>query len=272
MARRARNWEDRSAHVAPVESFDPMDLPDEGRSESLDPIETGDPRYIAHIEGRRSVLEDCGEPFESLEAAVAWARERAPTVWVRLRGEDERRPAGEAQGALHEDPSTWVPVQTAATDATDGLMAVEVRQGFRRRSAPLTDLLISRLLALGPVEQVVRGRDVGDMHLLDRPLKAGSFGLAVPEGGRLTCAALVRVPLGQDSPLAYAQRLIDDEVQEVLRAADAPRDENDPMAQIGPEWSVRARPARRLRHFSAMDEFEQDQLVAGPDGRSALSG
>lgn len=85
MQRRPRDWVDRTGHVGP--------------------LEPGGTEYVAHIEGRRSVVEDCHEPFESVEAAVAWARLRAPVVLVRLDGEDFRRSAGEQPFA----PEPWLP-------------------------------------------------------------------------------------------------------------------------------------------------------------------
>jgi hypothetical protein len=75
LGRRADDWDARTGHVAP--------------------LEPGGKQYVAHVEGRRSVVEDHGEPFDGVEAAVAWAREHAPVVLVRLDGEDFRRSAGE---------------------------------------------------------------------------------------------------------------------------------------------------------------------------------
>jgi hypothetical protein len=82
MSRRPRNWDTRTGHVAP--------------------LEPGSARYVAHIEGRSSVIEDHREPFDDVGAAVAWARERAPVVLVRLDGEEFERSAG--AGALGRAP------------------------------------------------------------------------------------------------------------------------------------------------------------------------
>ncbi len=91
--RRPRNWDDRTGHVAPVEP--------------------GDGRYVAHVEGRRSVLERHDEPFEDVQAAVAWARERAPAVLVRLDGEDFLRSAGERPLAGQPGLPPWPPQASA---------------------------------------------------------------------------------------------------------------------------------------------------------------
>ena len=86
--RRRRNWEDRTGHVAPD-------------------FEEG--KYVAHIEGRRSIVEGRREPFDGVEAAVAWARERAPVVLVRLDGENFRRSAGERPFAAEPELLPWPP-------------------------------------------------------------------------------------------------------------------------------------------------------------------
>ncbi len=85
MSRRPRNWDSRTGHVAP--------------------LQPGSARYVAHIEGRSSVVEHHGEPFDDVAAAVAWARERAPVVLVRLDGEEFERSAGERPFA----PEPWLP-------------------------------------------------------------------------------------------------------------------------------------------------------------------
>ena len=87
--RKPRDWDDRTGHVGP--------------------LEPGSHEYVAHIEGRRSVVEDHGEPFDGVEAAVAWARERAPVVLVRLDGEQVRRSAGERSFALEPWLPPWPP-------------------------------------------------------------------------------------------------------------------------------------------------------------------
>ena len=86
---RPRSWDDRTGHVAP-----------------LDP---GGTLYVAHIEGRRSIVDDHGELFEGVEAAVAWARERASVVLVRLDGESFRRSAGERPFAPQPELLPWPP-------------------------------------------------------------------------------------------------------------------------------------------------------------------
>jgi hypothetical protein len=87
MTRRARNWDDRTGHVAPC-----------------DP---GGGQYVAHIEGRGSVVEEPVEAFDDVHAAVRWARERAPVVLVRLDGEDFRRSAGDRPFAAEPDLPPW---------------------------------------------------------------------------------------------------------------------------------------------------------------------
>ncbi len=86
--RRPRNWDDRTGHVGPD-------------------FQTG--RYVAHIEGRRSIVEDHREPFDGVEAAVAWARQRAPVVFVRLDGENFLRSAGERPVAARPGLLPWPP-------------------------------------------------------------------------------------------------------------------------------------------------------------------
>jgi hypothetical protein len=92
--RRPRNWDDRTAHVGP--------------------LEPGDVRYVAHIEGRRSVVDRHNEPFEDVRAAVVWARERAPVVLVRLDGEDFLRSAGERPFEAEPWLPPWPPQSSSA--------------------------------------------------------------------------------------------------------------------------------------------------------------
>ena len=73
------------------------------------PLDPGVARYIAHIVGRRSVVEDHDELFDDVDAAVAWARERAPVVLVRLAGEDFRQSAGERQLDAEPELPPWPP-------------------------------------------------------------------------------------------------------------------------------------------------------------------
>jgi len=87
--RRPRDWDDRTGHVAPLER--------DGR------------QYVAHIEGRQSVVDEHSEPFECVEAAVAWAQARAPVVLVRLDGENLRRSAGERPFAPEPELLPWPP-------------------------------------------------------------------------------------------------------------------------------------------------------------------
>jgi hypothetical protein len=83
----------RTGHVAPDETRDPSN-------------------YVAHIEGPRSVVDRPDGPFASVEAAVEWARARAPVVYVRLRGESFRRSAGREQPATEPDMPPWPPDQS----------------------------------------------------------------------------------------------------------------------------------------------------------------
>ena len=64
------------------------------RTGHVAPLDDASPRYIAHIEGNASVLDDAPEPFDSIDAAVEWARARAAIVLVRVAGENFRRSAG----------------------------------------------------------------------------------------------------------------------------------------------------------------------------------
>lgn len=94
---------------------DRSDVP--ARSGHVAPDETRDPsKYTAHIEGKRSVLEHAPRPFDTVEEAVAWARERAPVVLVRLRDENLIRSAGELPLPAAPDMPRW-PAERSAKDA-----------------------------------------------------------------------------------------------------------------------------------------------------------
>ena len=82
-----RNWDERTGHVAPVAP--------------------GSQTYVAHIEGRRSIVADHADPFACVEDAVAWARHRAPVVLVRLSHEEFLRSAGERPFAEQPDLPPW---------------------------------------------------------------------------------------------------------------------------------------------------------------------
>jgi hypothetical protein len=88
MSRKRRG--DRSGHVAPDESLDPD-------------------RFVAHIEGRQLVLESAPESFADVSEAVAWARERAELVLVRLPDEHFVRSAGERAPPWDPDLPRWPP-------------------------------------------------------------------------------------------------------------------------------------------------------------------
>lgn len=92
--RRPRNRDDRTGHISP--------------------LEPGDGRYVAHVEGRGRVVERRDEPFEDVGSAVAWARERAPVVLVRLDGEGFRRSAGERSFAARPWLPPWPPQSSSA--------------------------------------------------------------------------------------------------------------------------------------------------------------
>ena len=87
-AHRKRDVSDRTGHVAPDESLDPS-------------------KYIAHIEGTRSVVERPDGPFETVEEAVAWAVERAPTVLVRELDDPVVRWAGDRPLEAARDMRRW---------------------------------------------------------------------------------------------------------------------------------------------------------------------
>jgi hypothetical protein len=64
------------------------------------PLDDAGPEYVAHIEGDTRVLDDAPAPFDSITAAVEWARARAAIVVVRVAGENFRRSAG-------DEPPPW---------------------------------------------------------------------------------------------------------------------------------------------------------------------
>ena len=64
---------------------------------------------MAHIEGRQSVVDRPDADFGAVEDAVAWARERAPVVFVRLLGEDFRRSGGARPSAREPELPPWPP-------------------------------------------------------------------------------------------------------------------------------------------------------------------
>jgi hypothetical protein len=80
----------RTAHIAPDEGWDPD-------------------RFVAHIEGRRNVLESAPGGFADVAAAVAWARERAELVYVRLPDEHFIRSAGERAPPGDPEMPRWPP-------------------------------------------------------------------------------------------------------------------------------------------------------------------
>lgn len=81
---------DRTAHIAPDETLDPH-------------------RFVAHIEGRQSVLESAPGSFATVAEAVEWARARAPLVYVRLPDEHFVRSAGERTPPRAPDMPRWPP-------------------------------------------------------------------------------------------------------------------------------------------------------------------
>lgn len=87
---RHKNASRRTGHVAPDETLDPS-------------------KYVAHIEGAKRVLEHAPRPFDSVEAAVAWAQERAQVTVVRLYGEDFVRRTGHAAGQSAPPGPRWPP-------------------------------------------------------------------------------------------------------------------------------------------------------------------
>jgi hypothetical protein len=80
----------RSAHIAPDETLDPV-------------------RFIAHIEGRQSVLESAPGSFADVAEAVEWGRERAAIVIVRLPDESFVRSAGERAPSGDPQMPKWPP-------------------------------------------------------------------------------------------------------------------------------------------------------------------
>jgi hypothetical protein len=73
-----------------------------GRSAHIAPLEDATSAYVAHVEGRRGVLEGARDEFDSIAEAVEWGRARAAIVIVRVAGEDYLRSAG-------EQPPPWDP-------------------------------------------------------------------------------------------------------------------------------------------------------------------
>jgi hypothetical protein len=66
-------------------------------------------RFVAHIEGRQSVVEFAPDGFATVEEAVEWARERAPVVIVRLPDEHFVRSAGERAPRGDPQMPRWPP-------------------------------------------------------------------------------------------------------------------------------------------------------------------
>ena len=79
----------------------------QGLTGHVAPDLTRDPTtFVAHVEGPRDVVDRATHPFETVEAAVAWAVARAPTVLVRGR-HDTIRWAGEAPPPAEPDMPRW---------------------------------------------------------------------------------------------------------------------------------------------------------------------
>ncbi len=87
-SRRKGDVPGRTGHVAPDEALDPS-------------------KYIAHVEGARSVVERPDGPFDSVQEAVAWAVERAPTVLVRELDDPVIRWAGDRPLEADPDMPRW---------------------------------------------------------------------------------------------------------------------------------------------------------------------
>jgi hypothetical protein len=66
-------------------------------------------RFDAHVEGRDRVVDEEPAGFESIDAAVAWARQRADVVLVRGADGEAYRSAGRRPPPGRPGIETWSP-------------------------------------------------------------------------------------------------------------------------------------------------------------------
>jgi hypothetical protein len=80
------------------------------RSAHVAPLDDASSAYVAHVEGNTRVLESAPGEFDSVTAAVGWARARAAIVILRVAGENHYRSAG-------DEPPPWDPQMPQWPDA-----------------------------------------------------------------------------------------------------------------------------------------------------------